>query len=72
MTDERTFTLHQVDQARTDFAIIEDQLEAIFARVARLPCRGELWRACLIAMLGGSVLTTALGFAFFLRWCRPG
>jgi hypothetical protein len=30
---ERYFTLRQTDQARTDFAIIEDRLEAIFARV---------------------------------------
>jgi hypothetical protein len=64
---ERYLTLRQADQARTDFAIIEDDLEAIYARVARLPSRGELWRACLIGMLGGTVLTTALGFAFFLR-----
>jgi hypothetical protein len=63
----RYLTLRQADQARTDFAIIEDELEVIFARVARLTSRGELWRACLIGMLAGSVLTTALGFAFFLR-----
>jgi hypothetical protein len=67
MSDENQLTLRQADQARTDFAIIEDQLEAIFARVTRLPSRGELWRACLIGMLGGSVLTTALGLAFALH-----
>src|SRR5215831_4041689 len=55
------------DQARTDFAIIEDELEAIQARLARLPSRGQLWRVCLIGMLGGSVLTTALGLAFVLH-----
>jgi hypothetical protein len=60
-------TLRQSDQARTDFAIIEDELEAIYARVARLPSHGELWRACLIGTLGGSVLTTNFGFAFLLR-----
>ena len=27
--DEQGFTLHQVDQARTDFAIIEDNLELV-------------------------------------------
>jgi hypothetical protein len=64
---ERYLTLRQADQARTDFAIIEDELEAIYARVAGLPSRGELWRVCLVGMLGGSVLTAALGFAFFLR-----
>jgi hypothetical protein len=42
---ERYLTLRQADQARTDFAIIEDELEATFARIARLPSRGELWRA---------------------------
>ena len=47
---ERYLTLRQADQARTDFAIIEDELEAIYARVARLPSRGELWRVCLVGM----------------------
>jgi hypothetical protein len=66
MPDEDTarLTLRQADQARTDFAIIEDELEAIHARLARLPSRGELWRVCLIGVLGGSVLTTALSLAF--------
>ena len=44
MADECTFTLHQVDQARTDFAIIEDHLEAIYARLARVPTRVDLAR----------------------------
>jgi hypothetical protein len=64
---EIRLTLRQADQARTDFAIIEDELEAIYARVARLPSRGELWRVCLMGILGGSALTTALGLAFVLR-----
>jgi len=64
---ERYLTLHQADQAPTDFAIIADELEAIHDSVARLPSRGELWRVCLIGMLGGSVLTTALGLAFVLH-----
>jgi hypothetical protein len=42
MTDQRTFTLHQADQPRTDFAVIEDELEAIHARLARVPTRTEL------------------------------
>jgi hypothetical protein len=36
------FTLRQANQARTDFAIIEDELEAIQAQFARLPKRGQL------------------------------
>lgn len=34
MADDRTFTLRQVDQARTDFAIIEDKLDDGTIRVA--------------------------------------
>jgi hypothetical protein len=64
---EHYLTLRQADQARTDFAIIEDELEAIYVRLTQRPSRGELWRVCLIGMLGGSVLTAALGFAFTLR-----
>jgi hypothetical protein len=56
--------LRQADKARTDFAIIEDELEAIYARVAGLPSRDELWRVCLIGMLGGSVFTTASHLVF--------
>ena len=59
--------LRTADQARTDFAIIEDELEAIHARLARLPSRGQLWRVCLIGMLGGSALTTALGLVFVVH-----
>jgi hypothetical protein len=43
--------LRTADQARTDFAIIEDELEAIHARLAWLPSRRQLWRVCLIGML---------------------
>jgi hypothetical protein len=46
------FTLRQADQARTDFAIIEAEIEAIRARPARLPTRQEIARNTLIAMLG--------------------
>jgi hypothetical protein len=48
MRDKRTFTLPQVDQARTDFAIIEDRLEAIYARLARVPTRVELALTALV------------------------
>jgi hypothetical protein len=33
------FTLRQVDQARTDYAIIETELEAIHARLAQMPSK---------------------------------
>ena len=58
MADERTFTLHQVDQNPTDFAIIEDQLEAIYARLQRTPTRVEMARTVLgtIVGAGGGVI----------------
>lgn|SRR5271165_360558 len=43
MPDEHPLTLRRVDQSRTDFAIIEDELEAIHARLARLPTCGRIW-----------------------------
>ena len=45
-------TLRQADQARTDFAIIEDELEAIHKRLSQLPTRNEVWRAAMLGMLG--------------------
>ena len=45
MTNVHHLTLRQADQARTDFAIIEDHLEAIHARLARVPTRVEIARA---------------------------
>ena len=42
------FTLRQADQARTDFAIIEDELEAIHKRLSQLPTQNEVWRAALL------------------------
>jgi hypothetical protein len=44
---ERRLTLRQADQARTDFAIIEDDLEAIYARLAKIPTRSETLRLAL-------------------------
>ena len=59
------FTLRQADQARTDFAIIEDELEAIHKRLSQLPTRNEVWRA---TMLGGAVAAVTL-IETFARAC---
>jgi hypothetical protein len=51
---ERRLTLRQADQARTDFAIIEDDLEAIYARLAKMLTRSETLRlalGCLAAVV---------------------
>jgi hypothetical protein len=49
MPDEHTLTLRQADQARTDFALIEDQLEFIMGQLARVPTRAYLCRTLLLA-----------------------
>ena len=45
----QTLTLRQADQARTDFALIEDQLEFIMGQLARVPTRAYLCRTLLLA-----------------------
>jgi len=57
MSDLHTLALQQADQARTDFAVIETELEAIQAQLARLPTRGELAKT----VLGIIVATAAVG-----------
>jgi hypothetical protein len=39
MSDTRHLTLRQADQARTDFAMIESNLEFIMGQLARMPTR---------------------------------
>ena len=66
MTNVHHLTLRQADQARTDFAIIEDHLEAIYARLARVSTRVELARTALMGMIGGAGLVI-LWFEMFWR-----
>ena len=49
---------------RTDFAIIEDELEAIHKRLSQLPTRNEVWRAAMPGMIGGAVAAVTLIEAF--------
>ena len=58
--DEHTFTLHQADQARTDFAIIEDDLEAIRARLARMPTHAFVVRVAIWITLCSTALVVLL------------
>jgi hypothetical protein len=66
MTNVHHLTLHQADQAPTDFAIIEDHLGAIHARLARVPTRVEIARTALMGMIGGAGLVI-LWFEAFWR-----
>jgi hypothetical protein len=68
MTNVHHLTLRQADQARTDFAIIEDELEAIHARLAGMPTRMELARTALVIMIGAAGLVI-LWFEAFWRHC---
>ena len=54
---EHALTLRQIDQARTDFALIEDQLEFIASQLAKQPTRGDLAKS-------------ALGIIFCMRYSR--
>jgi len=63
MSDERPFTLRQIDQARGDLYALQDDLDFIRVQLARLPTRNEVWRAAMLGMLGGAVaaVTPAAG-----------
>jgi hypothetical protein len=54
------FTLRQIGQTRTDFAIIEDELEALHARLALKPTRSGLARAALSIIFCTAIVTTLL------------
>jgi hypothetical protein len=63
--DQDYFVLRQVDQARTDFAIIEDQLEAIHARLQRTPTRMDVARLAFGTIVGSAGLVV-----LFKLWWR--
>ena len=65
MSDQHQFTLRQVDQARSDFALIEGHLEFIAGQLARVPTRGELAKAALGIIFCTAVFTTLL---VWLAW----
>jgi hypothetical protein len=56
MSDERPFTLRQVDQARGDLYAIADDLEFIKSQLARVPTRKEVAQTALLV----TVTTAAL------------
>jgi hypothetical protein len=58
MPKENILTLRQADQARTDFALIESNLEFIAAQLAKQPTRGDLAKAALSIIFCTAVFTT--------------
>jgi hypothetical protein len=58
MPDQNSLTLRQVDQARTDFALIESNLELIASQLAKQPTRGDLAKTALGIIFCTAVFTT--------------
>ena len=58
MPDKNILTLRQTDQARTDFALIEDHLDFIAVQLARGPTRGDLALTALGIIFCTAVVTT--------------
>jgi hypothetical protein len=71
MTKQYPLTLHQADEARTDFAPIEGHLEFIAGQLARIPTRKEQSRNALGIIFATAMLTTlgVLWFTGYWRYC---
>jgi hypothetical protein len=68
MPEADPFTLRQIDQARSDFYAIQDDLDFIKVQLSHLPRRHEVWRAAMLGMLGGAVAAVTLIEAFARSW----
>jgi hypothetical protein len=64
MSDEYNLTLRQADQARADFAAIDDSLNLIMRMLVPLPTRKEMYQAALLGVLTGAGLVEALRLLF--------
>ena len=58
MPNENILTLRQTDQARTDFALIESNLEFLAGQLARVPTRSDLAKAALGIIFCTAIFTT--------------
>jgi hypothetical protein len=65
MPTEYPLPLRQADKARSDYALLEAELNFVKGQLAAIPTRKELWRLALLAMLSGSALTISLAMAFW-------
>jgi hypothetical protein len=71
MPDAHILSLRQADQARTDFAAIESNLEFTMAQLAGIPTRKEQARNALGIIFATAMLTTlaVLWFTGYWRYC---
>jgi hypothetical protein len=58
MPDEQILALRQADQARTDFAALESDLQFLMGQVARVPTRADLAKTALGIIFCSAVFTT--------------
>jgi hypothetical protein len=65
MPDEHTLTLCQADQARSDFAAIETDLQFVMGQLARLPTRRDLAKAALGIIIATAALVILWAEAFW-------
>ena len=65
MPDEHTLTLRQADQARSDFAAIETDLQFVMGQLARLPTRRDLAKAALGIIIATAALVILWAEAFW-------
>ena len=68
MPDRNILTLRQADQARTDFALIEEHLELLAGQLARIPTRKEQARNTLGIIFATATLTTLAVLWFTGNW----
>jgi hypothetical protein len=71
MGEQYPLTLRQLDQARSDFAAIESDLQSVMDRLARIPTRKEQARNTLGIIFATAMLTTlaVLWFTGYWRYC---
>jgi len=65
VSEIHSLALRQADQARTDFALIECNLEVIQKQLARLPTRRDLAKAALGVIFATAVLVILWAEAFW-------
>jgi hypothetical protein len=65
MSDIHSLALRQADQARTDFALLESDLEIIQKQLARLPTRRDLAKTALGVIFATAALVILWTEAFW-------
>jgi hypothetical protein len=63
MSDERTLTLRQVEQARGDLYAISDDLEFLKAQLTQVPTRAYV---CRLALTATAAVCALIGFVALL------